>query len=81
MNGRGRYRNGRGQNHNGRGLEKYGHPCGSRRRWYINFVQDMNLQEVYIIEYLNRTRKIFVVLNGSIKIYLLNFILKLYNTF
>jgi hypothetical protein len=42
--------NRRGRDYNGRGLEKYRLPRGSKRTQYNNFLQDMNLQEVYIIE-------------------------------
>jgi hypothetical protein len=48
-NWRKRNHNGRGWDLNRRGLEKCGRPCGSRRTRYNNFLQDMNLQEVYII--------------------------------
>jgi hypothetical protein len=50
MNGRGQNHDGRGRDHNRRGLQKCGRPCGSRRTRYNNFLQDLNLQEVYIIE-------------------------------
>jgi hypothetical protein len=69
---------GRGWDLNGRGLEKCGRPRGSRHTRYNNFLQDMNLQEVYIIQKLKRKRKKLVV---GLKIYLLIFFQKICNTF
>jgi hypothetical protein len=77
-NRRGRNHDGHGRDLNGRGLEKYGRPRGSRRTQYNNFLHDMNLQEVYIIEKLKRKRKKLVV---NIKRYLLIFFQKICNTF